>query len=480
MRNRLTTASFAALAALLSLVVGCGEAVTESPTAPTALPAVERVILITLDTLRADHLSSFGYPLETSPWVDSVVERGVVFRRAYAHSATTKPSHASLFTSLYPLEHGVLQNGHILADDFLTMAEMMRARGFHTAGFVSTDVPLGGNVGQGFEHWDQPEWDDPDKPKSLYRPAGETIDRALAWLDSEVAADERFFLWVHVYDPHSPLRPPAADRQIIERAARALGRDEHVRRLAASDVPAARQRQYDRILRYDSEIHYADRELSRLESRLAEKGLERGALWIVTADHGQGLGAHGWFGHSVQIYNAQLHVPLVFWFADGTVTPRSIEDRVVEHVDVLPTVAELVGGDLAPQIAPIRGRSLTPFLRGEPTARPRTLAFAQRSEYADANPDRHKDGNYEPGSRYSLQSLEFKYLLFTAGEDELYDLTADPYELVNLIASPAHEGERERFARQIKDLVANSVTARAAGRVSEAESERLRALGYIQ
>ena len=156
---------------LLLVSAGCGR---PPQTEPVALPAVRKVILITIDTLRADHVASYGYPVETSPGLDSLVEKGVSFHRAYSHSATTKPAHSSLFTSLYPLEHGVVQNAQKLSEEFLTMAEMMASSGFRTGGFVSTDVPLNGNVSQGFEHWDAPVGDDPAK-KSLYRTAEATV-----------------------------------------------------------------------------------------------------------------------------------------------------------------------------------------------------------------------------------------------------------------------------------------------------------------
>lgn len=443
------------------------------------LPAVDRVILVTIDTLRADHLSSFGYPIETSPWLDGLIERGVVFRRAYAQSATTKPAHASLFTSLYPIEHGVLKNGQVMAEDLLTMAEMMRAEGYLTAGFVSADVPLGSHVGQGFEHWDWPKWKDSSSGRKLYRPAGETIDRAIAWLDNEALEDERMFLWIHLYDPHPPLQPPAEALALVSQAANEI-QDQHKRLLAQRDIPARAASRYDKILKYDAEILYADRQLARLEQSLGRRGLNRDALWIVTSDHGQGLGAHGWFDHSVQIYNAQLHVPLVFWFTAGSVPPRTVADHVVEHIDVLPTLAELVGGDLSTQIVPVRGRSLTPLLRGESGARSRSYAFAQRSEYATPSRSRLGRGNYEPGSRFSLQSLDFKYLLFTEGEDEFYDLAADPYELINLVEDPLHLATSELFAEQITTLVDSSVQKGSVETVSDEDVERLRALGYIQ
>jgi arylsulfatase A-like enzyme len=468
-----------AITLLATLLATCDRAPAPQVEKPLALPVPDHVVLITVDTLRADHLSSFGYPIETSPWIDSVVERGVVFRRAYSHSATTKPSHASLFTSLYPLEHGVLKNGQVLSTDFFTMAEMMRAAGYRTAGFVSTDVPLDGNVGQGFEHWDLPERTDPEAPRRLYRPAAETVDRALGWLDKEPAG-ARIFLWVHVYDPHNPLQPPAIHREIVAAEAEQIGREAHVQGLASSGVPAERPAAYEKILAYDAEIHYADSQLSRLERRFEKLGLAGNMLWIVTADHGQGLGAHGLFGHSVQIYNAQLHVPLVFWFSDGTVPARSVDDQVVEQVDVLPTLAELVDGDLSPQILPIRGRSLVPLLRGAESARARSRAFAQRSEYVSPSRSRQSRSNYEPGSRFALQDLDYKYLLFTAGPDELYDLTNDPHELVDLIDDPRYETTSEQFASEIRRLVESSISEREVVEVSEEDAERLRALGYVQ
>lgn len=461
------------------LAVACAAPTTGPASTVVDLPAVDRVVLITIDTLRADHLSSYGYPVETSPWFDRLAGEGVVFRRAYAHSATTKPSHSSLFTSLYPLEHGVLKNGHVLSDDFLTMAEMMRQAGYRTAGFVSTDVPLGGNVGQGFDHWDLPQWTGPGAKPSLYRPATETVDRAIAWLDAEAEPNERLFVWVHLYDPHNPLQPPDDHRAIVDAEALRI-RDQHKKLLLARDIPARGPQSYDKVVRYDGEIRYADHELARFERHLEDRGLNRDALWIVTSDHGQGLGAHDWFGHSVQIYNAQLHVPLVFRFTDGSVPAREIDQALVQHVDVLPTLAEIVGGDLSGQPSPIRGRSLTPLLRGETVARSRAVAFAQRSEYASPTRDRKQKNNYEPGSRYALQSLDYKYLLFTEGPDEFYDLRVDPYELDNLIDSPELAETSKRFAAEIKALVESSANDREVASVSDEEVERLRDLGYIQ
>ncbi len=459
--------------------LGCGTSDERTAASrDTGLPRPERIIFVTFDTVRADHLSHFGYPQPTSPWFDSVADKGVSFQRAYSHSATTKPSHASMFTSLYPLEHGVVRNGDVLGDSVVTLPELLRDAGFQTAGFVSTDVPLAGNLSQGIEHWDLPEWTDPNAKRSLYRFAEDTVDLAIGWLET-ADPDRPLFLWVHVYDPHNPLQPPAAHQQELAAAADALGKKEFVRFHRSRDVPAQAQTNYDRIVRYNGEIRYADTEVSRLEGALERLGMADDALWILTSDHGQGLGAHGWFGHSVHIYNAQLHVPLVFWFSDGSVPPRRIDDRLVEHVDLLPTIAELLDLDTSAIGAPMRGRSLVPLLRGDEVARSRRFAFAQRSEYADATRSRQAKGNYEPGSRYALQTLDYKYLYFTEGPDELYDLREDPYELADLIDDPGHAEIAEQFRSQVEKVLSEAATAPSAGTVSEAEMERLRDLGYL-
>ena len=194
---------------LLSLsisVAGC----QDSPAAP---PAFDRIVFITIDTLRADHLAEFGYPIDTAPFLTSLSTRGVTFRYAFAHSATTGPSHASLFTSLYPFQHGVQNNGQKLDESFVTLAELLSDRGFSTAAFVSGNALFGSSqIAQGFTHYDQPplkEMRDGQGRPTVYRPADRTTGTVLDWLEKQ-PVDEPFFLWVHYYDPHMPLNPPDA------------------------------------------------------------------------------------------------------------------------------------------------------------------------------------------------------------------------------------------------------------------------------
>ena len=323
--------------ALSGLVVACSAGAPE-------VTVPQRLVLITIDTLRADHMSSFGYPIATTPFLDRLAAEGTLFTRAYAHSATTKPSHSSMFTSLYPVQHRVQNNGLVLDEEFETMAELLGAAGYATAAFVSTDAPLGGNVRQGFEEWDQHRVDrEMEGGRKLYRDAGDTVDRALAWVGEAVAdGRESFFLWVHVYDPHKPLQPPDEVLAEVEGMIAELGEQAYRDLLVSRGIPAADEDSGARtdVAAYDAEIMYADRQLARLFAHFDAAGLNDEAVWIVTSDHGQGLGAHDWFGHSKQIYNAQLWVPLLFWRADGAAGIR-VHERVVQHVDMLPTVAAI-------------------------------------------------------------------------------------------------------------------------------------------
>ena len=269
-------------------------------------------MLVTLDTLRADHLGVYGYPRPTSPFLDELASRGVVFERAYAPMATTAPSHASIFTSLHPLEHGVMSNGRRLGASFPTLAERLRASGFRTAGFVSTHAhwrPLG--LDRGFETFDAR----PRESREVYRTADRTVDAALAWL-SDCGACDRLMLFVHLFDAHAPLRPPERHLDVFRTAA-PDARLAHATFLAASHrVPTAfYSDDPGRMLfimdRYDAEVRFVDEQLRRLYDGLASHGLSDGTLWIVTADHGEGLGNHRWMGHG-QAYEESLRVPLIF------------------------------------------------------------------------------------------------------------------------------------------------------------------------
>jgi len=455
--------------ALWLLVVGC------TPELDVTVDPPQRIVLVTLDTLRADHMSAYGHPIQTTPFFDSLAEKGVLFRRAYSHSATTKPSHSSIFTSLYVMQHRVESNTLVLDDAYTTLAEMLSDAGFKTAAFVSVDAPLSGNLNQGFAKWDQFRKNKKLEQKSQYRSAGKTVDAALEWLET-IDPSDKVFLWIHLYDPHRPMKPPRGHLERVHQMIDEIGVERYDAVLRGRGIPTD-QRTYAEVLEYDAEVLYADTEVGRLFNRMREAGMGQDALWILTGDHGQGLGAHEWFGHSKQIYNAQLHVPLLLWFSE---VGRPIEvEGIVEHVDLLPTVAGLIGTKTE-QIMPIQGRSLVPYLNGSSPGDPKRFSFAERSRYAEARGRRKKKGNFEPGARYALQDKRFKYQLFTEGEDEFYDLEADPYEMNNLIGVEELANDREPMLEALQELIRTLPTGVEAQTVSPEEIERLRALGYIQ
>ncbi len=455
---------------LVSLIGGTLAACGGSP---RTLP-VDRVVFITIDTLRADHLPSFGYPIDTAPFIEDLASRGTSFKRAYAQSATTGPSHASMFTSLYPMQHGVHSNGQMLDESFLTLAEILSGEGFTTAAFVSGNSHFReSQIAQGFQLYDQPprEMLNDSGKLMLYRSCKDTTAAALDWLEG-MSADDRFFAWVHYYDPHKPFRAP---RRLVERATPQgedatedfldFLRDEH-------DSEFRRQSTINQIHRYDAEIMYVDEQVARLFSAYEGLGLGPRTLWIITSDHGQGLANHGWFGHHEQIYNTQLHVPLIFYFSEDLGPVGQIDDHLVEHVDMPATILDALGLDLSEQVGPAQGRSLVPLLLGEEGYEPKEYVLAERRRSSRPAPDR------EPGERYALQNLRYKYFWFTEGEDEFYDLGADPYETNNLIDTPNETKDEMRATlQQVVQALTSGVEAPI---VDEETLKRLRALGYIQ
>ena len=459
------------LALLVALAMGCGRA-------PESSARFDNVVLVTIDTLRADHLGTYGYPRPVSPFLDSLAAEGVRFDRAVAASSHTAPSHTSIFTSQFPARHGVLFNGVNLQPGIPTLASTFRDAGFDTAAFVSVRFLRGS--ARGFETRNF-------HSKAGHRSAERTVDRALEWLESR-EGDARFLLWVHLFDVHSSQkegRPPADLLEEMRQDARA--RDGELKRFLVQEhgIPPsflaleARRfegRELERIHRYDALIASVDRELRRLFEGL--DGMPSGSrtLWVVTADHGEGLGNHHYGGHGKHLYSEQIRVPLIFHGGANGFTPKTI-DQQVRHVDLFPTIAELAGLDLQSADLELEGRSLVPLLDGlgldgtEP-------AFAQRRP---ADSLRIK-GGWPDELVLVAESDRFKYILHSEADDELYDLEADPLELENLIGTGLPE-ERELsswLARKYQFMVEHPLTTDPEGVQIESEYvEELKALGYL-
>jgi arylsulfatase A-like enzyme len=303
MASRLHAAAFIALC-----TVACGPSEDARPSGPS-------VLLVTLDTTRADRIGAYGHASAETPTLDALSRRGILFEAAYAPTPITLPSHTSILTGTYPSEHGVRNNTlYRVADESLLLSEALAMRGYRTAAFVGSFVlaPKFG-LDQGFEvyDWPNPKQARPGTDNPLERPAGAVVDAALTWA-SDLEPAEPYFMWVHLFDAHSPYNPPE---------------------------PYATRHEDP----YDGELAYADAELGRLLGALAEFGLDDDLLVVVTADHGESLGEHGEATHGVFLYDGAMRVPLL-------VVPPGVADgaarrvaRAVSVADVPGTILDLVG-----------------------------------------------------------------------------------------------------------------------------------------
>jgi Flp pilus assembly protein TadD len=409
------------LAALAGLALACGRP-----------EAVERVVLVTIDTLRADHVGCYGASGAATPTLDGLAARGVRFETAISPAPITLPSHATVLTGQDPPRHGARHNGQFeLAADVPTLAEALRAEGFATAAVVSAFV-LDGRFGlaRGFDLYDDRLGLATSAGLVIgveSRSAERSVDAALAWLDG---APERFFLWLHLYDPHADYLPPEPW------ATRFQGRP------------------------YDGEIAYADSELGRLLAGIAERFGAEGTLVIATSDHGESLGEHGERTHSLAVYDATQRVPLVL-AGPGLPRGRVVKAPIARLADIAPTVLALAG---LPPLAETDGASLLPAIAGRETA-PRVAWVETLATQLDFG--------WSP--LLGVRTATHKYV--RAPRPELYDITADPHELVNRAAE-----EPDRLA-ELDALVAarEGAGSRAAQRaVSDEERARLAALGYVE
>lgn len=396
------------------------------------------LLLITLDTTRADRLGCYGDARAATPFLDRLAREGVRFERAYTAAPLTLPAHVSLMTGRGPQAHQVRNNGtYALRPEEATLAEELRRAGFATAAMIAAYV-LESRFGlaQGFDRYD----DTLDKPQgyTTFRSeitAERVYDKFRRWLDGAQASP--FFCWVHFYDPHSPYAPPAPYRARF-----------------AGDL-------------YRGEIAFMDETIGRMRHDLEERGLLENTLVVVAGDHGEGFGEHGEREHGVFCYEETLRVPLIFrlprLFAGGrTVT------RPVGLIDVLPTVLDLCG---LPRPGGVQGRSLAPLLRSakEEGAPPLPLYF--ESLYG------MEEMGWAPLS--GLLSGSWKYI--SLPRPELYDLAADPLEKNNLYLRK--NAQAKRLAHELDDLLSRTVPAAGAAALrvqqTRADQARLRALGYL-
>jgi arylsulfatase len=446
-----------------------------SPPMAGELDTPPSIVVVTIDTLRADHVHAYGYHRETSPHLDALAAEGVLFERAFTTMATTLPAHVSLFSGVYPHQHGVAENRWGRAPfgagegELRSAAQLLHDDGYTTAAFVSAaPVKRVTGMAAGFDVFEEPLG---------YEMKGAPVpDQAIAWL--ERGPKEPFLLWVHLWDPHEPNRPSeewattfpsddgiesvidqrGIDPERLERAfaAPALRRFLAPRSGGDDEPPPVVDRAAvrDMLNRYDADVATADREVGRIVTALRERGLLDRAIVVVTADHGQSLGQHDWLPHG-RITNDNLQVPLIVRFPPGVVRAPLRVAHATSLVDVLPTVLARFDGEDA--------------LAGGPT---RGWALAQRT-------GRERAG-WESGGEYALVTDRWKLVRRAGGGDELYDLSVDPGERKDV-------GPREATVlADLRRALEDALQRRAAPHdpkdgdaVPDEQIEALRSLGYV-
>ncbi len=367
---------FFAVAAVAAGLLAC--AAPESP-----LPGTRGYLLISIDTLRADHLGCYGYRRDTSPFIDSLAARGALFENAFVQLPGTLPSHMSIFTGLYPAEHGVLPPAGVLSPEIETLPEVFRRAGFRTAGHSEGGYVHGGyGFARGFEEFSH-------EARKIESDVERTLERGLAFL-RRLGDDEPFFLFLHTYVVHDPYFP--ADEYL----ARFWQRPAPATFPATGPNLAAVNRgektlspealEYFRAA-YDASIRYADDVLRRFFAELQALGLAQDLTVILTSDHGEEFLDHGKLAHE-QIYPENLHVPLI------VLHPALEESRripaVVESIDIAPTFYRLAG--LEPS-APISGQSLLPLVAGREWGGEEPEAFTVRQDRRARSLIRRRQGN---------------------------------------------------------------------------------------
>jgi arylsulfatase A-like enzyme len=474
----------ASMAAALVLAAGCKENSRNVP----GVDARRHVLLLTVDTLRADYVSRHDLPEATMPFVDSLLASGVKFTHAVTPIPRTSPAFASLLTGSYPHTHQVRTLFGTLSSEVTPLAELLKRKGFATVAVVSNAVlGAGRGLNRGFDVYDSVPF--------VGRGAVQTTNRVIHHLQSKTAEDA-IFLWVVYIDPHVPYFPPTdlakkfdpgySGRYALHFGRRGLGESAYpadlgkAKAVFRNDLPERVNAHVRRL--YAADVRHTDDQISRLLGWLRQRF---GDDWTIVfaADHGESLGEHDfYYDHGDYVYDATLRVPLgVVLGENDPLRRREVVDPPVSLVDVMPTMMDLLGIPIAkPMERQIEGRSLLPFLRGETLSTKPLFAECGHSYYPD---DVRGRVRFDVAGRFRAAISEDWKLIWTPGQSpdleyQLYDLDRDPHETRNLYAE-----DHPRVAELKKNLeqwMRRGLPERDSAEPSESDRETLRALGYLE
>lgn len=430
---------------------------TENPT----------IILITVDTLRADHLSCYGYPKNTSPHIDAFAQEALLFENCFSHAPVTSSSCASILSGFLPHETKVFENLPLPAE-VETLPEILQQYGYKTAAVVSNyNLRRRAGWAQGFMIYDDTMNEREIVRRMPERTAEHTTKRAIELLKQ--LSKEQLFMWIHYQDPHGPYTPPE-DFSALFQDPNQKPRSLQLNRTESGrgGIPTYQRLGMNRdfyyyLARYDGEIGYLDEQFTQLIETLKELGIYDDALIIFTADHGEGLGEQEYyFAHGEYLYNSLLHVPLIIKYGKGKTGRRT---DYVQHIDIVPTIVNMLR---LPVDAPFRGVDL------------RTDNLQDRELVGEMRSPRLKDG-----TRISIVLNGLKLIYTPASKHyELYNLKTDPQETNNLIAEKGYREEvkvlNNKLIKTLKEDLLKLDIVNKPLKLTEEERIKLRSLGYVQ
>jgi arylsulfatase A-like enzyme len=452
-------ASFIIMAVCAVLLAGCGKEKRFN------------VIIVTIDTLRADHLSCYGYGKPTSPRIDAFASDAALFEHACCQSSQTLPSHTSIMVGMNPRSHKVISHESYLDEKLTTLAEILKRRGYRTGAFISShSLDSKFHLDQGFDtYWEvQKEFSIQERQLQKLQERCATTDAALAWLED--AAHSDFFLWIHWFDPHRPYDPPP--RYVDEFAGGYAGtvdsEAEFMMKVWREHIDLTPEDVDHLVGRYDGEIAFTDAQVGRLIDELNSRGLMDKTILIITSDHGEILYEHEYyFGHDIGLYDECIMVPLIIRVPG--LDPRGLRiSPLVQSLDIMPTVLEVLGIN---RPGYLEGKSLLPLMRGDDKSTV-DYAFSETFPFPEKCPPRH-------AVRTADAKLIWKETADGGIEKVYYDLASDPGEKINLYSEDRPEAVRldSVLARWTADggiHPAKIPTAEESGRL-----RILKSLGYV-
>jgi arylsulfatase A-like enzyme len=450
-------------------------------------------VLITLDTTRADHLGCYGYSKNTTPFLDSLAKKGILFENAYANATWTLPSHASLFTGMMPSVHGAGYSNFFVSPSVKTIAESLQEKGYTSAAFIGGPFLVSAfNLNQGFDFYD--EHLDPHselKRLTLFRLLSKITGKSLwhtdgqrrgAEINQEVSSYLRwvvnrqpFFLFINYFDAHEPYDPPQEIRDQMQIHTTMKGNirfyplNKRNGIACHSDGTPLSSDDFQQLRDlYDGELRYQDQQLEILWKMIEQSGIASKTILIIASDHGETIGEHQFLDHGHNLYQEQVHVPLLF-YNSGLFSGGKRITETVQLIDVYPTMLQFVG--LKPENG-IQGHSLIPGLRSN--------QFPVRSVLSEIDIDSHpRFAAFKRSQKMILQD-SLKYVDSSDKNNMLFDLQTDPAEMID---QQSNQPDRaEQLHKKLNELfrALEIMKHKGSGQLDEETREKLKSLGYIE